>query len=58
MPVNGRAKPGNATSCHKVDFSLLLMGEMAIADEVNSQLAQAIDSYITESWGERIPAEA
>jgi hypothetical protein len=58
MPVNGRAKPGNATSCHKVDFSLLLMGVIAMADEVDSELAQAMDSHITELRVERIPAEA
>jgi hypothetical protein len=34
---------------HKVDFSLLLVGVMAIADEVDSQLAQAMASYIAES---------
>jgi CheY-like chemotaxis protein len=34
---------------HKVDFSVLLVGVMAIADEVDSQLAQAMVSYIAES---------
>jgi DNA-binding response OmpR family regulator len=34
---------------HKVDFSLVLVGVMAIADEVDSQLAQAMTSYISES---------
>lgn len=34
---------------HKVDFSLLLVGVMAIADEVDSQLAQAMAGYILES---------
>jgi hypothetical protein len=34
---------------HKVDFSLLLVGVMSIADEVDSQLAQAMASYILES---------
>ena len=34
---------------YKVDFSLLLVGVMAIADEVDSQLAQAMASYISES---------
>jgi CheY-like chemotaxis protein len=33
----------------RVDFSLLLVGVMAIADEVDSQLAQAMASYISES---------
>ncbi len=32
-----------------VDFSLLLVDVMAIADEVDSQLAQAMTSYIAES---------
>jgi hypothetical protein len=32
-----------------VDFSLLLADIMAIADEVDSQLAQAMTSYIAES---------
>ena len=34
---------------HKVDFSLLLVGVMAIADEVDSQLAQSMTSYNAES---------
>jgi DNA-binding response OmpR family regulator len=34
---------------HKVDFSLLLVGVMAIADEVDSQLAQSMASYAAES---------
>jgi DNA-binding response OmpR family regulator len=33
----------------KIDFSLLLVGVMAIADEVDSQLAQQMASYISES---------
>jgi len=33
----------------RVDFSLLLVGVMAIADEVDSQLAQAMASYVSES---------
>jgi hypothetical protein len=32
-----------------VNFSLLLVDVMAIADEVDSQLAQAMTSYITEA---------
>jgi hypothetical protein len=32
-----------------VGFSLLLVDVMAIADEVDSQLAQAMTSYITEA---------
>jgi hypothetical protein len=34
---------------HQVDSSLLLLGVMAIADEVDSQLAQTVASYIAES---------
>lgn len=34
---------------HKVDFSLLLLGVMAIADEVDSQLAQAMKGYLQSS---------
>jgi CheY-like chemotaxis protein len=36
---------------HKVDFSLVLIGVMAIADEVDSQLAQAMESFISASQG-------
>jgi len=32
-----------------VDFSLLLVDVMAIAEEVDSQLAQAMTSYVAES---------
>ena len=39
----------------RVDFSLLLTGIMAIADEVDSQLAQAMASYITESKLDDLP---
>jgi CheY-like chemotaxis protein len=34
---------------HKVDFSVLLGDVMVIADEVDSQLAQAMTSYISEA---------
>jgi hypothetical protein len=34
---------------HKVDFSLLLLDVMVIADEVDSQLARAMASFIAES---------
>lgn len=40
----------------RVDFSLLLVGVMAIADEVDSQLAQAMVSYISESKVDLLPA--
>ena len=42
----------------KVDFSLLLMGVMSIADEVDSQLAQAMSSYISESKSDALPLNA
>jgi hypothetical protein len=32
-----------------IDFSVLLIGVMTIADEVDSQLSQAMDSYLTQS---------
>lgn len=41
----------------KVDFSLLLVGVMAIADEVDSQLSQAMTSYISESKMDTLPVE-
>lgn len=37
----------------KIDFSLLLVGVMAIADEVDSQLSQQMASYITGSASEQ-----
>jgi DNA-binding response OmpR family regulator len=37
---------------HQIDFSLLLVGVMAIADEVDSQLSQQMASYISESKSE------
>jgi YesN/AraC family two-component response regulator len=43
---------------HRVDFSLLLIGVMAIADEVDSQLAQAMTSYIAEVETGLSPIEA
>jgi len=39
---------------HKVDFSLLLDGVMAIADEVDSQLAQQMASYVSESSAKQL----
>lgn len=42
----------------KVDFSLLLGGVMAIADEVDSQLAQAMSSYVGESNVDQLPVLA
>jgi DNA-binding response OmpR family regulator len=43
---------------HKVDFSALLGDVMAIADEVDSQLAQAMTSYISEAKADAQPIEA
>ena len=42
----------------EVDFSLLLVGVMAIADEVDSQLAQAMSSYVAESKADALPVMA
>jgi len=42
----------------KVDFSLLLVGVMAVADEVDSQLAQQVSSYGAESKVDDLPVSA
>jgi DNA-binding response OmpR family regulator len=39
-----------------IDFSVLLLGVMTIADEVDSQLSQAMNSYIAESVQDALPA--
>ena len=39
-----------------IDFSVLLIEVMTIADEVDSQLSQAMTSYIAESVGDALPA--
>lgn len=39
-----------------IDFSQVLIGVMTIADEIDSQLSQAMDSYIAESVGDALPA--
>ena len=39
-----------------IDFSVLLIGVMTIADEIDSQLCQAMDSYIAESVADALPA--
>jgi CheY-like chemotaxis protein len=39
-----------------IDFSILLIGVMTIADEVDSQLSQAMESYIAESLTDTLPA--
>ena len=43
---------------HRVNFSLVLVGVMAIADEVDSQLAQAMASYVAESKLDALPVVA
>ncbi|ADW69589.1 response regulator [Granulicella tundricola] len=43
---------------HRVDFSLLLLAVMAIADEVDSQLAQTMASYIAEAKVDLLPVVA
>ena len=40
----------------RIDFSILLTEVMTIADEIDSQLAQAMTSYISESVGDSLPA--
>ena len=42
----------------RVNFSLLMVGVMTIADEVDSQLAQAMSSYVTESKVDALPTAA
>lgn len=39
-----------------IDFSILLIGVMTIADEVDSQLGQAMEGYIAESMLDALPA--
>ncbi len=39
-----------------IDFSVLLLGVMTIADEVDSQLSQSMTSYIAESVQDALPA--
>jgi DNA-binding response OmpR family regulator len=38
-----------------IDFSVVLIGVMTIADEIDSQLSQAMDSYIAESVEDALP---
>jgi DNA-binding response OmpR family regulator len=40
----------------RIDFSILLKEVMTIADEIDSQLSQAMTSYIADSVGEALPA--
>jgi len=42
----------------KINFSRLLVGVMAIADEVDSQLAQQMAAYISESKADALPDRA
>jgi YesN/AraC family two-component response regulator len=39
-----------------IDFSVVLIGVMTIADEIDSQLSQAMDSYVAESVEDALPA--
>jgi uncharacterized protein YejL (UPF0352 family) len=41
-----------------IDFSLVLTGVMVIADEIDSQLSQAMASYTAESVLDSLPAHA
>ena len=41
-----------------IDFSLVLQGVMVIADEIDSQLSQAVASYTAESVIDSSPAHA
>jgi hypothetical protein len=43
---------------HRVNFSLLLDSVMAIADEVDSQLAQQMAAYVSESKRDALPIRA
>jgi DNA-binding response OmpR family regulator len=43
---------------HRVNFSLLLLAVMAIADEVDAQLAQAMAAYVAESITDNAPIES
>jgi CheY-like chemotaxis protein len=43
---------------YRVNFSLILVGVMAIADEVDSQLAQAMASYVAGSKLDALPVVA
>ena len=39
-----------------IDFSVVLLGVMTIADEIDFQLSQAMDSYIAKSVADALPA--
>jgi hypothetical protein len=38
-----------------IDFSVVLIGVMIIADEIDSQLRQAMQAYIAESVSDSLP---
>jgi hypothetical protein len=40
---------------NRVNFSFVLVGVMEIADEVDSQLAQAMTSYVAQSQVDALP---
>jgi hypothetical protein len=40
----------------QIDFSILLTDVMTIADEIDSQLGQAMAAYVSESVGDLVPA--
>lgn len=39
-----------------IDFSVVLIGVMTIADEIDAQLSQAMKAYIEESVSDSLPA--
>jgi hypothetical protein len=39
-----------------LDFGVVLIGVMTIADEIDSQLSQAMASFFAQSMGQDIPA--
>jgi hypothetical protein len=46
------------SNAHRVNVNVLLTDLMAIADEVDSQLAQAMTSYMFEASSEAEPMDA
>jgi hypothetical protein len=53
--VAGQHLPDIAEQSTSSEFSLLLIGVMAIADEVDSQLAQAMVAYVDKSNVDAMP---
>jgi hypothetical protein len=39
-----------------IDFSVLLIGVMTIADEIDSQLSQAMESFVAKLVTDALPA--